>query len=129
MEGERTTRIHCNRCSTQTSHRLLADKTLWGWHEEPVADFVDHPDEADWREDYELLQCCGCDDVCLKHSTRDISISPEVPPIVHFYPPRSFRRRPNWFSNLPPDIEAVLNEVYSALASDSPRLAAMGFEP
>src|SRR2546427_919969 len=129
MEDGRTIKIHCNRCGTETFHRVLAEKPLWGWHDENQersGDFIDHPDEADWREDYELLQCCGCDDICMRHTTSDVHMPEDMSPVICFYPPRSFRRRPKWFSSLPSDIAAILDEVYSALAADSRRLAVMG---
>lgn len=125
MEETRT-KIHCNRCGGDTFHQRLAEKTVWGWFNEPLGDFIDHPDEADWREEYELFQCQGCDDVCMRVLRTDCEMPPDFEPAPLFYPPRLFRVRPKWFSELPLVLRSVLDEVYLALATDSRRLAAMG---
>jgi hypothetical protein len=126
MTEEARSRVHCNRCGDDTFHRLLIEKTLWGWFEEPTGDYIDHPDQADWTEQFELFQCLGCEDVCLRVSRWDSEMPPDVVPETHFYPPRVFRRQPKWLSELPRDLQGILEEVYGALAADSRRLAAMG---
>lgn len=62
----------------------------------------------------------------MRHRIYDSLAFEPSEPDVQYYPPRLFRSRPSWFGNLPADLLAVLDEVYSALASDSRRLAVMG---
>jgi hypothetical protein len=128
------TKAQCNQCGISTNHRVVLSKTYWGWYEEedPAVQQLEYydpgPDEADWREDYELLQCCGCRTVCLRHK-RESSIgrgSEELTSSVAFYPPRVFRRLPRWEIDLPAEVRSVVHEVFAALAADSRRLAMMG---
>lgn len=125
MEEDRTTRVLCNRCGTVTLHRFVGSNAVWGWFDKRPDDSPNRPDEADWSEEYDLLQCCGCDDVCVRRQRHD-DAPEDSEPQVYFYPPRLSRRRPKWFSALPLDLVALLDEVYSALAADSRRLALMG---
>jgi hypothetical protein len=127
MENDTQRRVHCNRCGGETLHRMLNEEAISGWYDRAgqprPTDPPDSPQEGDWIEVYELLQCCGCEDTCLRHSARDIFAPDEV---INFYPPRLFRRRPKWFGDLPADLAALLDEAYAALAADSRRLAVMG---
>lgn len=121
MDQEGTTKVTCNSCGVETFHRVLFSTT---------EDRTDHTDE--WSEpdqlldEYEVLQCLGCKDVCFRHTRYDEGAPYDWDGGLHFYPPRFLRRPPKWCSQLPPDVVAVLDEVYSALAADCRRLAAMG---
>jgi Domain of unknown function (DUF4145) len=77
-----------------------------------------------WKDTYEMLGCCGCESVTLRH-THDFSEEPE--PDVRYYPPSVSRPKPPWRLKLKNyRLRFLVDEVYSALDNDSRRLATMG---
>jgi hypothetical protein len=106
-------RCHCNICGHNTNHSILEQR------------IINDQDESDgywWSDTYELLQCLGCDAICLRHFMEDASgDETEI-----FYPPPISRRAPSWIWRLPADMKELLNEIYVALHNDSRRLALMG---
>ena len=118
MDAEETkVRCHCNNCGRSTSHVVL---------ERRVVEDSDEPDGEYppfwWTDTYEMLQCKGCDAVCLRHFTEDAAGAETE----RFYPPPISRRAPLWRWHLPETSKELLNEIYIALHSDSRRLALMG---
>ena len=114
-------RIHCNQCGHETKHLTLLTRTHRG------SEVVDqyHGIEVSWSTIYDVFECCGCEDVCLRrrfyfsewnHGEHE----------SNFYPPRISRRFPKWKDDLPSDMETLLEEVYAALHADSRSLAMMG---
>jgi hypothetical protein len=98
-------------------------------------EWVDYfPDGSPSHEEigtYQMVQCCGCDEIKVKVEFR--GPYPEDPP--SYYPPAIFRRRPEWMNKLalasfqggsPQVLYELLTELYKGLQNDMPRLAAMG---
>ncbi len=138
MESDQIHRIECNRCGAITLHDRLASETLWGVTNQITGEEIpgvgdapeseyepDWPEGSDWCETYALFKCRGCNEVCLQVQRVDRD-QLDHDPLTRYYPPRIFRRRPSWFAALRPELVALLDEVYAALAANSPRLAAMG---
>ena len=89
---------------------------------------------------YEVLKCCGCEDIrfCrIELDSADREIWNKVTSHVTYYPAAVFRKTPDWMADLiverlgreDADIDFVydiLCEIYRALHSGSPSLAAMG---
>lgn len=125
-----TERVHCNRCGGQRRHELL------------------HKEEFEWEDDigggmiitgadiYELLKCCGCDHVVVRHKSwfSENSDPDSGKPVVNtiLYPPATYRKQPNWLtelvfvSNFDDSIQILVEEIYIALQNGAPRLATMG---
>lgn len=76
-----------------------------------------------WEDTYEMLECCGCENVVLRHS-HSFSELPEVE--VAYYPPRVSRPTPPWKNKLPYRFSSLMDEIYSALHANSRCLALMG---
>lgn len=77
---------------------------------------------------YEMLKCCGCDRVLLRHMSWFMD-DPE--PTVRFYPPAMFRKEPAWsFSfRISPRLAFVhqlLREIYVGIQNDTKMTATMG---
>ena len=70
-----------------------------------------------------MLECCGCEVVCLRH-THVWSEDPE--PEITYYPPPVSRAMPQWRHKLPAKLNSLVGEIYTALHADSRRLALMG---
>jgi hypothetical protein len=113
-QDEKTIRAHCNECRQQTNHRILRTQVQSGSDEEQG---------FSWRTRFDMLECCGCEEVTLRR-VHEFSEDPE--PTISFYPPRASRWLPKWNIRLPWEIRGLLLEVYTALQADSRRLATMG---
>jgi hypothetical protein len=114
-------RSHCNECSHETKHALVASRQHTG--SEPIEVGPDRYEEINWSTTYDLLECCGCEAVSVR---RTFWFSETEGNQVTFFPPRLFRRRPEWFDDLDESVQALLSEIYVALQNDSRRLAMMG---
>ncbi len=107
-------RVYCNKCQGKTDHRLIA--TADGNDSEPE-------DEFSWSTTFDMLQCCGCQEVVLR---RTFYFSEEPDPDVRYFPPVMSRYSPKWRHELPYEMKALLQEIYKSLDSESLRLPMMG---
>lgn len=126
MTEQQTVKGHCNRC-LGTRNQFLLYSGKFEWHETD-----DRTGEVLFteRESYELLKCCGCDQVTLR-LTEDAPWYDESS--VRYFPPAVSRQRPRWMVSFgylmgsqTEHIRTLFNEVYSALQNGLPALAAMG---
>ncbi len=117
-EGPKTERVRCNACAHDTKHVVVAARTTQG------SELVEGRYQIDWRDTYTMLQCLGCEAVCLRQESW-FSEEPDQD-TVRFYPPRVSRPQPRWTGELPFALQELLYEVYAALHADSRRLAMMG---
>lgn len=127
---ERVIRVYCNKCGGERHHEVLHHETV-NWEE-----VVDDRYHLDGVNTYDLVKCCGCDSVALRHQSwfsedTDEQGRPNVR--TNFYPPESYRSEPKWlndlFWTLPLDNNFVgefIEEIYVALRNKSLRLAVMG---
>ena len=120
------TKSHCNHCGCLTNHDVLAAETR---------DFEDEDGAS--SELFEMLNCCGCDDVSLRHTDKS-SLGGDA--FVQCFPPKIERRMPNWVYlplyeelgtsegplPIPEEICRLMHEIFTAAANNSPRLVAMG---
>jgi hypothetical protein len=107
-------KVHCNQCRVTTNHRVLKEVSDRG---------SDDEQGFQWSTHYDMLQCCGCDDVVLRRY-HWFSEDPEAE--TSFFPPRASRWVPSWRWSLPLLIGSLLAEVYTALQANSLSLAMMG---
>jgi Domain of unknown function (DUF4145) len=114
---DNTTRAPCRLCLRETKHAVVASRVVQHTQQ------VEYMGEVWFRDTYEMLQCGGCEVVCLRH-TYDWSEDPE--PEVTYYPPPVSRAKPPWRNKLPSTLRTLLSELYAALHADSRRLALMG---
>lgn len=127
---------HCNNCTGKRQHEVLFHEKIT-WSEQVSEDF-----SIDGADIYELLKCCGCNNVQFRHSNWfsedfDPETGQEIIHIKH-YPPATFREKPKWlYTNylseheifileLKENIEHLINEIYIALQNNAPQLALLG---
>jgi hypothetical protein len=108
----------CSSCGRETKHVVLAARKTF---ELVIGDDGEEYPVAENR--FTLLECCGCEAVCLCHA---YDYYPESDTTTRYFPPPLSRHRPKWLHALPRDMSSLLGEVYAALATDGRRLAAMG---
>jgi hypothetical protein len=113
---------HCNECGDRRRHELL-HMAQSQWEEE-----IDHDFTISGRDVYEMLRCCGCEHICLRHRMWFSEAWPEEEPEERYYPPVVSRRKPDWLNKFrrPNFILEILEEIYEALHANSRRLAGMG---
>jgi len=114
QEQTKLAKVHCNQCRHATNHRILKSISNSGSDEEQG--FF-------WRTEYEMLECCGCEEVVLR---RDYMFSEDPASEVTFFPPPASRWLPSWRWSLPGTTGALLGEIYTALQANSLTLAMMG---
>lgn len=117
--NERIIRSSCAECAKETYHKLLHELS----HDEVDEDGCGHT----WTTTNRMLECCGCHAVSFVRvftSTAYDGFEKQQ------FPPAISRRKPSWsndsLSDVPQDIDSLMDEVYAALHANSRRLAAMG---
>jgi Domain of unknown function (DUF4145) len=111
--------IHCNGCLRKTKHCILTE------HEHLESD--SKYECVWWQTKHTLFICCGCESITLRRQYMFSEWDDEYGgPEINFYPPQVSRKRPEWHDWLPMEIRDLLTEIYSALHSNSHRLALMG---
>lgn len=122
MSSKRITFAYCNACGQRTRHQLVATRN---WQQVEI-EGDDNSPPVYLQYTYDFLQCCGCDCVTMRRTTK----CPELWDVGHteteYFPPAASRRHPHWDYQLPYPVIQLLREVYLALHSDSRRLAIMG---
>ena len=114
-----TERIHCNWCQRRTLHDLLCETST-----EEEEDFG--PSKIKVKTKFEMLQCCGCEEVILRRTVED-----EIPfddPTVTYFPPPVSRQPPAWLHlrTFPGELRSVFEEIYRSLDANNRLLPMMG---
>jgi len=118
IQKQSTAKVLCRECHHDTKHTVLAT------HKTSETAEIAACGKIWWEDTYEMVQCCGCETVSLRH-THNFSEEPE--PDVRYYPPAVSRPMPPWRSKLKNyKLRSLLEEVYSALGTDCKCLATMG---
>jgi hypothetical protein len=108
----------CNECGHQTDHEVLKVRTKF--------DSDEHLGHC-WDTIHSMIECRGCHFISLQRVVTSTAYDDVE---TEYFPPPISRRKPDWandaFSEVPPSIDALLNEVYAALHANSRRLGAMG---
>lgn len=114
---DKTTRIFCNTCKTPTRHNLI------DLHKYHSGDSEIGCIEV-WGT-YFLWACAGCD-TCVMEDRYATEYGPDEEESI-FHPRREHSTRPRkHFTKLPRRLDALYNEVVSALNEDLPVLCASG---
>jgi hypothetical protein len=138
-------RHRCRICLVETNHRIQFATSLWRSYPYDDQDREQYGDTYEEQDDYILIQCCGCDDIRLKVTSRtELYGNPYEDSVV--YPPDQIRHWPEWVytdlqmapnifgrpeknpgrRELLAEIRKFLREIYQALGGGSHRLAIMG---
>lgn len=114
-------KAHCNKCGGERRQEVLRqEKSRWDDEESGICG----------GDNYEMIKCCGCEGISLRHSSWHSGNPAEI---IRYYPPATFRQEPSWLPELSfaisgrdRSVQDLLQEIYVALQNDSLRLAAMG---
>lgn len=125
--GDEIIKAHCNKCHGPKNSWVRASHTAGG-SDGPIS----------WTHRYEVLQCCGCDTLSVRHEHRfsewdqmDYDESGKLimrPGIKEtYYPAPTVRGKPIWSDRISDDVlRDVLDELYSALDAGLNVLASVG---
>lgn len=119
VQPQRIEWVHCNNCGDKTKHEVVAERRQEGSEE------IEEGISIWWDTAYTLLECRGCETVCLRRTRRFSEWGPGTQQVEYFPPPVA-RQKPHWAERLPKDEQEILVEIYTALAANSRRLATMG---
>ena len=118
-------KVHCNRCGIDTEHTVA--------HEEDrsVSEQIDKDTVVTAYSWYRLITCNGCKSVSMEHMRgHSEDWDPETGPSysMEYFPPRTFRRAPQWLSDgkIPEYIRRSLEDLYVALQNKLNVLAGIG---
>lgn len=114
--------VHCNSCGAETRHSVIAERIQHG------SETIDEELGIDisWRTRWTMLECCGCEEVCLRRAFWFSESALYGEEKLQFFPPPTARRPPRWFDQLGQEEQQLLEEVYVAVQADSRRLSMMG---
>lgn len=123
----------CNTCGRDNEHHIVLSHQD-DWSEVIAVHEAAGPVTIDGSEIREVLQCCGCRGTAYFHTSyfseyTDFDGRP-IPKIRRF-PPKQERKFPEWISSESylkegHFVNRLLQEVYSAISTDSFAVAAMG---
>lgn len=121
------TKAHCSICGGERNHIVLCSE------ESSLSDPVSSICSDD---KYEMLKCCGCSSIKLRHRewfSENCDGKGKIVPRTRYYPPAIFRPYPRWIVDLMLEVSIddgnlhdLLTEIYVALHNDQRALAAMG---
>lgn len=126
---------HCNNCTGKRNHEVLYHSKI-DWSED-----IDERFSICGSDTYELLKCCGCENVQFRHKSwfsEDCAPNGEPELKVECYPPPTFRKEPAWLyttkvsdsaffvTELSESITNLFKEIYIALQNSAPQLAVLG---
>jgi hypothetical protein len=110
--------IYCNTCRRKTPHSRLKRVQL-----------IETVEGEQLSERYfDVLQCCGCEELVLRRMFHYLEGS-GFPPFswdVRYFPPAMFRKTPDWHERLPGEFRSLLYELYKSLDSESLWLPLVG---
>jgi hypothetical protein len=106
-DNQQIEKVHCNDCGHKPKHLVVATRKQSG--SQDVGEGID----ISWVTTYDMLECCGCEAVCMRRSFW-FSEDPEDER-VSYYPPAVSRDTPPWIGDLPDDLKALIDEIYTAL--------------
>jgi hypothetical protein len=110
-------RLHCNECRGKTLHKLLKETDDSG--SEPY----DEEFSVYWHITHQMFECCGCRSVVVRRSHE---FSEWDYPDVRYFPPPVSRHKPEWFHELPHQLQSLLSEIYNSLDANNRALPLMG---
>jgi hypothetical protein len=119
MTDDNTEQCFCNACSKKTWHRIVKSHDVSEHDEDSGISIADS---------YQILACLGCDHVTYRTRASCSEWSNESGYYYKaiYYPPPVSRQTPDWFDDIPVEIQSVMSEVYVALQAGSRFLATIG---
>lgn len=124
-------KAHCNQCGGERRREVLHRETI------RCSEDVGGGFEVYWIDCYEMLKCCGCENIALRHQHwfSEITETDGTPVVnTNYYPPAISRKAPRWLNEIDDllgddkkiYVASLLKEIYVALYNDARRLAVMG---
>jgi len=115
---------YCYYCRKQTNQEELLDTTS----NHASTKICSSPEV--WVSTYTLYKvrkCMGCEHVSLTRWQYDSDLDRQYDsPEPEYFPPRTFKEKPQWHWDLDQKYQDMLSEIYTSLANGTNRLSLMG---
>ncbi|MBR9902713.1 MAG: DUF4145 domain-containing protein [Gammaproteobacteria bacterium] len=118
-----TSKSICNKCLNKTNHKVVSNFTESG------SEDCGHGNSVDWHEEYQIIQCCGCEEISFKKimtNSEDVDFDGHHINYVTYYPQRSLSQPYLSIEFLPLKIHRIYKETISALNNEQRILASIG---
>ncbi len=125
-------KAYCAKCVLETNHQVLQSVDCNG--SEVVGYYQKMPETIDWSNNYQIIQCCGCDTISFRHrnwcSENQGQIGPDMwddGSSSQLYPHRSNATRPiHDFYSVPSGLRRIYCEAIECFNGKLPTLCAAG---
>jgi hypothetical protein len=120
-------KVFCSQCKGETNHVVMQSVDCTG--EEEIGYDQDHAVTIDWSNNYQIIQCQGCDSVTFRHvswfSEAEYECGDGTSTLL--YPKRSDKTRPiKDYYNVPTTLRRIYRETLECFNGDSLTLCAAG---
>lgn len=125
-------KAYCSTCIQETNHLVLQSVDCNGY--EVVGYYQKMPETIDWSNNYQIIQCCGCDTISFRHrnwcSENQGQIGPDMwddGSSSQLYPHRSNATRSiHEYYSVPSGLRRIYCEAIECFNGKMPTLCAAG---
>ena len=117
----------CSRCERETNHLVLQSVDSSG--SKVIGYFENTEETIDWRDNYQIIQCQGCDTVSFRHANwcSEAIDDDSDGTSARLYPKRSNNTLPlKDFLNVPTNLRRIYRETIACFNNDASTLCASG---
>ena len=97
MPEEDIVKSHCNNCGGLRKHKVLYKNN------KEDSEKLDEYCSLEWGDYYEMLECCGCEKISMRHKhwfSEDIDDHGRPVLYTTYYPSSQFRQKPDWYHDV-----------------------------
>lgn len=125
-------KVHCAQCKRETNHLVLQSVDCDG--SEVIGHYEGYPETIDWSNNYQIVQCQGCEDISFRHVSWFSEAREQIGPdewsdgsSAVLYPKRSDKTRPiKDYYNVPTILRRIYRETVECFNNDAFTLCAAG---
>lgn len=125
-------KVFCAQCKRETNHVVLQSVDCDG--AEVIGHYDGHPETIDWSNNYQIIQCQGCDAISFRHVSWFSEAEQQIGPdewddgsSTWLYPKRSDKTRPiRDYYNVPNTLRRIYRETLECFNNDALTLCAAG---
>lgn len=125
-------KIHCTQCQRETNHLVLQSVDCHA--SEVIGHYDGHPETIDWSNNYQIIQCQGCEAVSFRHVSWFSEAQQQIGydewddgTSTWLYPKRSDKTRPvKDYYNVPNTLRRIYRETLECFNNEALTLCAAG---
>jgi Domain of unknown function (DUF4145) len=125
-------KVYCVQCKRETNHIVLQSIDCDG--SEVIGHYAGHPETIDWSNNYQIIQCQGCDAISFRHVSWFSEAQQQIGEdewdngsSTWLYPKRSDKTKPiKDYYNVPNTLRRIYRETLECFNNDALTLCAAG---